>query len=61
MMCVSLTQFATQVVMFITSSGKLLFAVLVLFTRFSGHRAAQRECALTELRFHARCHPYPIP
>ena len=29
MMCVSLTQFATQVVMFITCNGKLLLAVIV--------------------------------
>ena len=27
----------------------------------SGHRPAQRECARTGLRSHARCHPYPIP
>ena len=32
-----------------------------LFTSFSGHRLAQRECARTGLRSHARCHPYPIP
>ena len=32
-----------------------------LFTSFSGHRPAQRECARTGLRSHARCHPYPIP
>ena len=31
-----------------------------LFTSFSGHRAAQRECARTGLRSHGRCHPYPI-
>ena len=29
MMCVSLTPFATQVVMFITYNGKLLLAVVV--------------------------------
>ena len=29
-----------------------------LFTSFSGHRLAQRECARTGLRSHARCHPY---
>ena len=32
-----------------------------LFTSFSGHRLAQRECARTGLRSHARCRPYPIP
>ena len=32
-----------------------------LFTGFSGHRPAQRECARTGLRSHARCHPYPTP
>ena len=33
-----------------------------LFTSFfSGHRPAQRECAGTELRAHARYHPYSIP
>ena len=32
-----------------------------LFTSFSGHRPAQRECVLTGLRSHARCHPYPMP
>ena len=31
-----------------------------IFTSFSGHRPAQRECARTGLRSHARCHPYPI-
>ena len=35
--------------------------VIYLFTSFSGHRPAQRECARTGLRSHARCHPYPIP
>ena len=30
-------------------------------TSFSGHRPAQRECARTGLRSHARWHPYPIP
>ena len=34
---------------------------LLCFTSFSGHRPAQRECAQTGLRSHARCHPYPIP
>ena len=33
----------------------------IFFTGFSGHRPAQRECARTGLRSHARCHPYPIP
>ena len=32
-----------------------------LFTSFSGHNPAQRECARTGLRSYARCHPYPIP
>ena len=32
-----------------------------LFTSFSGHRPAQRECARTGFRSHARCHCYPIP
>ena len=27
---------------------------------FSGHKPAQRKCARTPLRSHARCHPYPI-
>ena len=31
-----------------------------LFTSFSGHRPAQRECVRMGLRSHARCHPYPI-
>ena len=35
-----------------------LFTSLILF---SGHRPAQRECARTGLRSHARCNPYPIP
>ena len=35
--------------------------ILALFTSFSGHRPAQRECARTGLRSHARCHPYPTP
>ena len=34
--------------------------VIYLFTSFSGHRPAQRECARTGLSSHARCHPYPI-
>ena len=34
---------------------------IYLFTSFSGLRPAQRECARTGLRSHARCHPYPIP
>ena len=34
---------------------------LIFFTSFSGHRPAQRGCARTGLRSHARCHPYPIP
>jgi len=33
----------------------------ILFTSFSGHRPAQRECAWKGLRSHVRCHPYPIP
>ena len=33
---------------------------IYFFTRFSGHRPAQRECARTRLTSHARCHPYPI-
>ena len=32
-----------------------------LFTSFSGHRPAQRECTRTGLRSHAGCNPYPIP
>ena len=32
-----------------------------LFTSFSAHRPAQRECARTGLRSHVRCHPCPIP
>ena len=35
--------------------------IIYLFTGFFGHRPAQRECARTGLRSHARCHPYPIP
>ena len=31
-----------------------------IFTSFSGHRPAQRECTQMGLRSHAR-HPYPIP
>ena len=34
---------------------------IYLFTSFSGHIFAQRECAWTGLRSHARCHPYRIP
>ena len=33
---------------------------IYLFTSFSGHKPAQRKCARTALRSHARCHPYPI-
>ena len=36
-------------------------AVHLFIYQLSGHRPAQRECAGTELRAHARCHPYPIP
>ena len=39
----------------------ILFIYLFLFTSFSGHRPALRECARTGLRSHVRCHPYPIP
>ena len=38
----------------------LLFIYLFI-TSFSGHMPAQRECARTILRSHARYHPYPIP
>ena len=34
---------------------------IYLFTSFSGHRPAQRECARTGLRSHERCHPFPNP
>ena len=37
------------------------FYFLIFFTSFSGHRPAQRECARTGFRSHARCHPCPIP
>ena len=38
------------------------FVFIYLFIyQFSGHRPAQRECARTGLRSHARCHPYAIP
>ena len=43
----------------IGTNGNHLF--IHLFTSFSGHKPAQRECAWTGLRSHARCHPYPIP
>ena len=43
----------------IGTNGNHLF--IHSFTSFSGHRPAQRECARTGLRSHARCHPYPIP
>ena len=33
---------------------------IYLFTSFSGHRPAQRECTRTGLRSHERCHPFPI-
>ena len=40
----------------------LIFIYFIyLFTSFSGLRPAQRECARTGLRSHARCHPYPTP
>ena len=38
-----------------------IYLFIYLFTSFSGHGPAQRECARTGLRSHARCHPYPIP
>ena len=43
--------------------GWLIRKRIYLFTSFSGHRPAQRECARTGLmiRSHAKCHPYPIP
>ena len=41
--------------------GQLCIFFPFYFTSFSGQRPAQRECARTELRSHARCHPYPIP
>ena len=44
-----------------TSHKNLLLFLYFYFTSFSGHRPAQRECARTGLRSHARCHPYPIP
>ena len=34
---------------------------IYLFTSFSGHRPAQRECGRAGLRSHASCHPYPTP
>ena len=39
----------------------MVAVVGALFNIFSGHRPAQRDCARTGLRSHARCHPYPIP
>ena len=47
----------------VNKEGKLcaLLGDIYLFTSFSGHSPAQRECARTGLRSHARCHPYPIP
>ena len=35
----------------------LVYLFTDLFTSFSGHRPAQRECARTELRSHVRCYP----
>ena len=37
------------------------YLFIYLFTSFSGHRPAQRECGRTGLRSHASCHPYPTP
>ena len=41
--------------------GKTFSSSFVWDCSFSGHRHAQRECARTGLRSHARCHPYPSP
>ena len=41
--------------------GKTFSSSFVWDCSFSGHRPAQRECARTGLRSHARCHPYPSP
>ena len=41
-------------------SKQAILWILFFFTSFSAHRPAQRECARTGLRPHARCHPYPI-
>ena len=39
------------------------FSLSLFIYLFSGHNVnpAQRECARTGLRSHARCHPYAIP
>ena len=42
-------------------NGSVNQLFIYLFTSFSGHRPAQRECTQTGLRSHVRCHPYPIP
>ena len=44
-----------------TKSKGFICLFIYIFTSFSGHRPAQRECARTGLRSHARCHPYPLP
>ena len=44
---------------FLTS--KILNTTIIhLFSSFSGHRPAKRECTRTGLRSHARCHPCSI-
>ena len=42
-------------------SPLFIYLFIYLFTSFSGHKPAQRECARKGLRSHARCHLYPIP
>ena len=39
----------------------MIIPIVFIFTSFSEHRPAQRECARTGLRSHARCYPNPIP
>ena len=48
----TLSFFGHQVTRFL-----FIYLFIYLFTSFSGHRPAQRECAPTELRSHARCYP----
>ena len=44
-----------------TYKQQTFYLFIYLFTSFSGHRPAQRECAQSGLWSHVRCHPYPIP
>ena len=60
-MCNTHLTFLQMLSLSVSMSKAIKIQSIYLFTSFSGHRPAQRECARTGLRSHARCHLYPIP